>query len=221
LTIAPRPAKSAPQKIVLEGRYARLEPIAIHHAADLYAASIGDGVPERYRWLGVYPPSEVADTQAWIAKGMASTETIMVAVIDKASGRAEGVQSWMRIFPDHGSIEIGGVYWGPAMARTRVATEALYLFARHAFDDLGYRRFEWKCNNRNEPSKAAARRFGFQYEGLFRQDQIIKGENRDTAWFSIIDGEWPALRAEYERWLAPGNFEADGTQKTRLATGRE
>ena len=102
------------------------------------------------------------------------------------------------------------------MARTALATEALFLFARHAFDDLGYRRFEWKCNNRNEPSKAAARRFGFQYEGLFRQDMIIKGESRDTAWFSIIDGEWPTLRAEYERWLAPDNFDADGVQRTRL-----
>lgn len=102
------------------------------------------------------------------------------------------------------------------MARSRLATEALYLFARHAFDDLAYRRFEWKCNNRNEPSKAAAVRFGFQHEGVFRQDRIVKGESRDTAWFSIIDVEWPALRAEYERWLDPGNFDADGAQKTRL-----
>ena len=104
------------------------------------------------------------------------------------------------------------------MARSRLATEALFLVARHAFDDLGYRRFEWKCNNLNEPSKAAALRFGFQYEGLFRQDRIAKGENRDTAWYSMIDGEWPALRAEYERWLAPDNFDAGGKQKTRLAT---
>ena len=124
----------------------------------------------------------------------------------------------MRIFPEHGSIEIGGVYWGLPMARTRLATEALFLFARHAFDDLGYRRFEWKCNNRNLGSKAAALRFGFQYEGLFRQDRIVKGESRDTAWFSIIDGEWPALRAEYERWLHPANFDAHGQQLSRLQT---
>src|SRR5690606_17939756 len=107
---------------------------------------------------------------------------------------------------------------GLPMARTRLATEALYLFARHAFDDLGYRRFEWKCNDRNEPSKAAATRFGFKHEGVFRQEMIIKGESRDTAWFSILDREWPALRAEYERWLSPDNFDDAGQQKTRLAT---
>lgn len=214
---APQPAKSAPERIVLEGRYARLEPIGMQHAADIYAASIGEGVPERYRWLFSPAPQSVTDTEAWIAAANAGPDRY-VAVIDRATGKAHGHQGWMRIFPDHASIEIGGVYWGPAIARTRIATEALYLFARHAFDDLGYRRFEWKCNNRNEGSKAAARRFGFQYEGLFRQDRIVKGENRDTAWFSIIDGEWPALRAEYERWLAPENFDADGVQRTKLGT---
>ncbi|MCR6670779.1 GNAT family N-acetyltransferase [Devosia ginsengisoli] len=214
---APQPAKSAPERIVLEGRYARLEPIGPQHAGDIYAASIGEGVPERYRWLFSEAPKSVADAEAWIAAANAGPDRY-VAVIDKATGKAHGHQGWMRIFPDHASIEIGGVYWGPGIARTRIATEALYLFARHAFDDLGYRRFEWKCNNRNEGSKAAARRFGFQYEGLFRQDRIVKGENRDTAWFSIIDGEWPALRAEYERWLAPENFDADGMQRTKLVT---
>src|SRR5690606_3662459 len=114
----------------------------------------------------------------------------------KKTGRALGRQGWMRIFPEHASIEIGGGYWGPEMARSRLSTEALYLFARHAFDDLGYRRFEWKCNDRNEPSKAAALRFGFHFEGIFRQDRIVKGESRDTAWYSIIDGEWPEIRAE-------------------------
>lgn len=212
-----QPAKSAPQRIVLSGRYVRLEPIARHHAADLYAASIGEGVPERYRWLFKDAPSSQADVEAWINKVALSHEENYVAVIDKASNRAVGHQGWMRIFPEHASIEIGGVYWGLAMARTRLATEALYLFARHAFDDLSYRRFEWKCNNLNEPSKAAALRFGFQYEGLFRQDRIAKGENRDTAWYSIIDSEWPALRSEYERWLAEDNFDADGVQKTKLA----
>ena len=156
--------------------------------------------------------------EARIDAGHGRDRPSYVAVIDKASGKAVGQQGWMRIRPEHGSIEIGGIYWGLPMARTPLATEALFLFARHAFDDLGYRRFEWKCNNRNEPSKAAARRFGFQYEGLFRQDMIIKGESRDTAWFSIIDSEWPAMRAEYERWLAPDNFDADGVQKTKLRT---
>ncbi|HTM76251.1 MAG TPA: GNAT family protein [Devosia sp.] len=213
-----QPAKSAPQRIVLNGRYVRLEPIAIHHAADLYAASIGDGVPDRYRWLFEEPPVAQPDIERWINAVALRHDQTFVAVIDKASGRALGRQAWLRIFPEHASIEIGGVYWGPAMARSRLATEALYLFARHAFDDLGYRRFEWKTNNLNIASKAAALRFGFQYEGLFRQDRIAKGENRDTAWFSIIDSEWPALRAEYERWLAPDNFDADGVQKTKLVT---
>lgn len=214
---APSPARSAPERIVLDGRYARLEPIERRHAADIYAASIGEGVPERYRYLFNHAPLSVEEVEARIDEVNAGPDRY-VAIIDKATGRAEGQQGWMRIFPEHASIEIGGVYWGPAMARTRLATEALFLFARHAFDDLGYRRFEWKCNDRNLPSKAAARRFGFQYEGLFRQDRIVKGESRDTAWFSIIDSEWPALRTEYERWLSPENFDADGAQKTKLAT---
>ena len=126
----------------------------------------------------------------------------------------------MRIVPEHGVIEIGNVYWGRGIARTRLATEALYLFARYVFDELGYRRFEWKCNDRNEPSKAAALRFGFEFEGVFRQHMIVKGESRDTAWFAMLDGDWPALKAEYERWLAPDNFDEAGNQKSRLRVGR-
>lgn len=200
---------------MLEGRYVRLEPLERRHAADLLAASQGEGVPERYRWLFEHAPATLEETESFIERMNAGPDRY-VAVVDRRSGKALGRQGWMRIFPEHASIEIGGIYWGPAMSRTPLATEALYLFARHAFDDLGYLRFEWKCNNRNEPSKAAARRFGFQYEGLFRQDRIVKGESRDTAWFSIIDGEWPALKAEFERWLAPDNFDADRVQKTRL-----
>jgi RimJ/RimL family protein N-acetyltransferase len=211
------PAKSAPERIVLEGRYVRLEPIETRHAADLYAVSTMEGGPERYRWLFSEPPLSLAEMEARIEMTNAGQDRC-VAIVDQASGKALGQQSWMRIFPQHGSIEIGGVYWGLPMARTRLATEALYLFARHAFDDLGYRRFEWKCNNKNEPSQAAATRFGFTHEGVFRQDMIIKGESRDTAWFSIIDSEWPGLRDEYERWLSPDNFDADGAQKTRLET---
>lgn len=204
---------------MLEGAYVRLEPIETRHAADLFAVSSLDGGPERYRWLFSHAPGSQPDMEQWIAQANAGPDRY-VAVVEKASGKALGMQGWMRIRPEHGSIEIGGIYWGLPMARTPLATEALYLFARHAFDDLGYRRFEWKCNNKNEPSKAAARRFGFTYEGLFRQDMIIKGESRDTAWFSMLDGEWPALRAEYQRWLDPTNFTPEGQQKTRLATGR-
>lgn len=213
-----KPAKSAPERIVLEGRYTRLEPLERRHAADLLAVSTMDGGAERYRWLFSHAPENLQDMEARIDEANAGSDPAYVAIVDRVSGRALGQQGWMRIRPEHGSIEIGGVYWGLPMARTRLATEALYLFARHAFDDLGYRRFEWKCNDRNEPSKAAATRFGFKHEGVFRQDMIIKGESRDTAWFSILDGEWPALRAEYERWLSPDNFDDAGQQKTRLAT---
>ena len=215
---APQPAKSAPERIVLEGRYVRLEPLAPEHAADLFAVSTMPGGVERYRWLFTHAPGSLVEMQARIEQAQTQADPLHVAVVDKASGKAVGQQGWMRIRPEHGSIEIGGIYWGLPMARTPLATEALFLFARHAFDDLGYRRFEWKCNDRNEPSKAAATRFGFQFEGVFRQDMIIKGISRDTAWFSILDGEWPAMRAEYERWLAPENFDANGVQKSKLVT---
>lgn len=215
---APQPAKSAPERTVLEGRYVRLEPLAPEHAADLFAVSTMPGGVERYRWLFTHAPGSLVEMQARIEQAQTQADPLYVAVVDKASGKAVGQQGWMRIRPEHGSIEIGGIYWGLPMARTPLATEALFLFARHAFDDLGYRRFEWKCNDRNEPSKAAATRFGFQFEGVFRQDMIIKGISRDTAWFSILDGEWPAMRAEYERWLAPENFDANGVQKSKLVT---
>ena len=213
--MSPKPAKSAPERIMLEGRYVRLEPLVRDHAPDLFAIAEGAEAQERFRWLPNPAPLSLAEVESWI-DAVSHGEDRYVAVVDQATGRAVGRQGWLRIRPEHGSIEIGGIYWGLAMARSRLATEAFYLFARHAFDDLGYRRFEWKCNNRNEPSKAAAKRFGFTFEGVFRQDMIVKGENRDTAWFSIIDGEWPGLRAEFKRWLSPGNFDADGMQRTRL-----
>lgn len=211
------PAKSAPEPIVLAGRFVRLEPLAAVHARDIFEISTMPGGAERYRWLFSTAPETLDEVEARIA-GATWGENRYVAVVDQKSGKAVGQQGWMRIRPEHGSIEIGGVYWGLPMARTPLATEALYLFARHAFDDLGYRRFEWKCNDRNLPSKAAATRFGFSFEGIFRQDMILKGESRDTAWFSMLDSEWPALRAEYERWLSPDNFDANGVQKTKLVT---
>jgi RimJ/RimL family protein N-acetyltransferase len=211
------PAKSAPPKIVLDGQYVRLEPIGHEHAADIFEISTLPGEAERYRYLPKDAPARLQDVIDWIDKVNASPDQY-VAVVDQVTGKAVGHQGWLRIFPQHASIEIGGIFWGQPMARSRRATEAFFLFARHAFDELGYRRFEWKCNDLNEPSKAAARRFGFQFEGVFRQDMIVKGQNRNTAWFSIIDGEWPDLRAEYERWLNPSNFDAHEMQKTALRT---
>jgi RimJ/RimL family protein N-acetyltransferase len=213
---APEPAKGPPERVTLEGRYGRLEPIGAHHVADLYRAiDSGDG-RARFTYLFDEAPANEAELGVAVQNAAAGDDPLTYAVIDRETGRAEGRQSLMRIVPEHGVIEIGGIYWGPGMARTRLATEALYLHARYVFDTLGYRRFEWKCNDRNAPSKAAAQRFGFVYEGLFRQHMIIKGENRDTAWFAMLDRDWPALRTEYERWLSADNFDASGRQLSPL-----
>ena len=215
MTGLPRPH---PERIALEGRYVRLEPLAARHAETLYAASAGPANAPRFEFLFEAPPAATEDIRAWIDEVSALEDRIFYAVIDRASGRCEGRQALMNIVPQHGTMELGSIYWGPAIGRTRVATEALYLHARYALDALGYRRFEWKCNDRNAASKRAALRFGFRYEGLFRQHLWVKGATRDTAWFSIIDAEWPALRAAYERWLDPANFDASGAQRERLAT---
>ena len=210
-TPRPRPARAA-----IEGRYCRLEPLdPKRHGDHLFAASMAPGAEDRFRFL-FESPQDRAGFDAWMQRAAAADDPLCYAVIDTTTGRAEGRQALMRITPEHGVIEIGGILWGPAIARTRVATEALFLHARYAFDTLGYRRFEWKCNDRNEPSRRAAHRFGFTFEGVFRQHMVTKGENRDTAWFSITDAEWPSLRAGYERWLAPENFDAQGRQKVRL-----
>lgn len=214
----PRPAQP-PKRLVLDGLYTRLEPLGPAHADDLFAAASVPDAAQRYAYLPSYPPESVEAVQAWITGQQGLADPIVFAVVDKASGRAGGWQQLMRIEPAHGVIEIGYVYWGPAVAKTRLATETLYLLARHVFEDLGYRRFEWKCNNANEPSKAAARRFGFQFEGVFRQHMIVKGQSRDTAWFAMLDGDWPKLKAGYERWLKPENFDANGTQRTKLSFG--
>ena len=208
----PRPR---PSPVALEGRYAQLEPLSLAHADGLYKAS---SEPERFDFLPDPPPASVADVQAWIERSLKSGDYVFSAVVDRATGEAAGRQALMRIVPEHGVIEIGNILWGPAIARTRVSSEAFYLAARYVFDELGYRRFEWKCNDRNEPSKAAALRFGFMFEGVFRQHMVVKGKSRDSAWFSIIDGEWPPIRTAFERWLDPSNFDSAGRQKARLVT---
>jgi RimJ/RimL family protein N-acetyltransferase len=205
-----------PQRITLDGRYCRLAPIAVEHAESLYEATTDrDGA--RYRWLFDHPPASVAALRGWIEAAMAKTDPITFAVIDKATGKARGRQTLMRIAPHDGCIEMGGVLWGEGAAGTRIATEAVHLFARYVFDTLGYRRFEWKCNNENAASKRAAQRFGFTFEGIFRQHMIQKGANRDTAWFAMLDGDWPNLKRRFEAWLAPENFDAEGRQRRRLA----
>ena len=211
--MTPKLPCARPARVVLEGRYARLEPVSQAHALDLLAACAN---PKSFDYLFDVPPRGIEDVRAWVTKNAAAEDLVVHAVVDKASGSAGGRQSYMRIVPEHGVIEVGNILWGPAIARTRVATEALYLAARHVFDDLGYRRFEWKCNNLNEPSKQAAARFGFTFEGVFRQHMWTKGANRDTAWFAMIDRDWPRIRAAYERWLEPANFDATGRQRAKL-----
>jgi RimJ/RimL family protein N-acetyltransferase len=155
--------------------------------------------------------------RAWLTSCAASADPLFLAVIDRASGRAAGVVSYLRIEPEHGVIEIGHIWFGHALQRTPAATETIHLLARHAFDDLGNRRLEWKCDAANARSRRAAERFGFTFEGVFRQHMIIKGRNRDTAWYALLDSEWPAARDAFEAWLAPENFDADGRQRRSLA----
>ncbi|HRE22447.1 MAG TPA: GNAT family N-acetyltransferase [Rhabdaerophilum sp.] len=206
-----------PARLAIEGLYTRLEPFDVaRHADDLFAASMAPGAVERHRYLFEEPMDRTAFDR-WFAEKAQQNDPLFFAVIDKATGKAEGRQALMRIDPTHGVIEIGSILWGPAISRSRIATEALYLFMLHAFEGLGYRRFEWKCHNENAPSKKAAVRFGFTYEGTFRQHMVAKGRNRDTAWFSIVDSEWPILQAGYKEWLNPANFDANGIQKRTLA----
>jgi RimJ/RimL family protein N-acetyltransferase len=171
---------------------------------------------ERFRWLPEEPPADLHSMTLWVDQKAQSTDPLFFAVVDQATGRAVGRQALMRNDVANGVIEIGNIYWGPGMARQAGATEALFLTMRHVFDDLGYRRFEWKCNNDNLPSKQAALRFGFVAEGVFRQHMIVKGLNRDTAWFAIIDKDWPHLKAGYAAWLDPVNFDAEGRQFRKL-----
>lgn len=209
----PRPL---PQRCVLEGAYARIEPLASKHAESLFAASSGEQAQELFRFLLAHAPQDRQAFDAWLASSTAADDPLVYAVIDRASGRCEGRLSLMRITPEHGVVELGGILWGPAIARTRVATDAFFLTARYVFETLGYRRLEWKCNVRNEASRRAAERFGFQFEGVFRQHMMLKGENRDTAWYGMLDGDWPLAGAALRAWLDTRNFDADGKQQVRL-----
>jgi RimJ/RimL family protein N-acetyltransferase len=214
----PRPR---PQTEPMEGRFVRLEKLdPARHADGLFEASAQPDGDARFRWLPDVPPTDRDLFRAWVVQSAASQDPLFYAVIDKATGKVAGRQTFLRIDAANGVAEIGHIYWGPLVSRKPAATEALYLFARHIFDDLGYRRFEWKCNNDNLPSKRAALRFGFRHEGVFRQHMIVKGLNRDTAWFAMLDTDWAKLRPAYEAWLAPGNFDAGGAQRQTLEAVR-
>ena len=214
-------ARPRPPREVMEGRYVQLEPVSVEaHAADLFEAFSADGQGRIWTYLPYGPLASVEETAAWMRKTCLGEDPLFHAIVDKTSGRAAGVASYLRIEPAVGVIEVGHINYSPALQRTRGATEAMYLMMARVFDELGYRRYEWKCDALNAPSRAAAERLGFSYEGLFRQATMYKGRNRDTAWYSIIDTEWPRIKAAFEAWLDPANFEADGRQKQALRAGR-
>lgn len=208
-----------PPRIPMQGNYARLEPLSASiHGDGLFDAVFPEGEARRFHYLPEYPPESRADFQPWLEMAEGSLDPLFFVVIDVASKRIAGRQTLMRIDPANGVIEIGHILWTSIVARQPAATEAFFLFARHVFDDLGYRRFEWKCDDKNTASKHAAARFGMKHEGVFRQAAVVKGRNRDTAWFSVIDEEWPNLRAGFEKWLDPANFDRRGIQKKRLSS---
>lgn len=206
---------------VHEGRHVTLEPLdAGRHAEALFAAGHDGGDPALWRWLPYGPFADVAAFRAHLEAQAASEDPRFFAIVPRPAGVAAGVLSLMRFDPANPTVEIGHVWFGAALQRTPAATEAVVLLARHAFEDLGVRRLEWKCDAQNARSRAAAERLGFTYEGTFRQHAVVKGRNRDTAWFSLLDGEWPAARDAFDRWLEPGNFDADGRQRVRLTALR-
>jgi len=214
--------KEQPERIVLEGRYVRLEPFsAARHGDELFSAVTLSDKDARFRYLLEYPPETRITFQPWLEMAEHNKEPRYSAVIDKGTGRVEGRQTLMRINAANGVIETGNILWGGRISRTPVSTEAFFLFAKYVFDDLGYRRFEWKCNNANQPSLNAALRFGFTAEGVFRQALVVKGKNRDTAWFSMLDHEWPGIKTMFERWLDPSNFDDEGNQIKRLKECRD
>jgi RimJ/RimL family protein N-acetyltransferase len=204
-----------PAGALLQGRHARLEPLdADRHAAALFAANRADDAIWDYLPYG--PFADMAGYEAWVRQMQGLADPVFYAITDPASGRALGVASYLRIAPEAGSIEVGHICLSPALQGTIAATEAMFLMMKWVFD-AGYRRYEWKCDALNLPSRRAAGRFGFSYEGLFRQAGVVKGRNRDTAWYAVIDSEWPALRAAYESWLDPANFTPAGRQVQRLS----
>jgi len=211
-----------PERAPIAGQSVWLDPLdPAAHAVPLFASSHGPETdPDLWLYMGVGPFATLEEFARWLEICAASSDPLFFTVVDEHTGHPSGMASYLRITPPHGVIEIGNIWFSAALQRTRQATEAIFLLARHAFDDLGYRRLEWKCNALNARSRRAAERFGFCYEGLFRQHMVIKGRSRDTAWFSMTDRDWPAIRSAFERWLAPENFDAGGQQRQSLAAVR-
>lgn len=210
-----------PSRIAHRGTYATVRPLEPDEdAPELYAIShtpTGDPSIWTYLYDGPYPSFE--QFRENLGRQAASDDPLFFTITPAGAQRDPlGIVTYMSIVPEHGTIELGNIWFGPQLKRTPAATEAIFLLARHAFDDLGYRRLEWKCNALNAPSRAAASRFGFSFEGIFHHHRVVKGRNRDTAWYAITDARWPALRTAFETWLAPDNFDSQGEQRQRLVT---
>lgn len=207
-----------PSREVMHGRYCRLEPLdPKKHVEQLFTANALDPQGANWTYLPYGPFEELDDYRVWLEQQCNTGDPLFFAIVDDASGEAVGLASYLRITPSCGSIEVGHLHFSPKLQRTPAATEAMYLMMRHAFE-LGYRRYEWKCDSLNEPSRKAALRLGLSFEGIFRQATVRKGRNRDTAWHAAIDKEWPALRAAFEQWLSPSNFDAVGRQRVSLSS---
>lgn len=209
-------ACAPPERVTLTGRLCRLEPLTLDHAADLHSAYRVPGGDAGWDYLAYGPYESLDAFQAAMPEIFLKDEPLFYAVIDLSVGKAVGVLSFQRIRPGDGSIEIGHIHFSQQMQGTAMSTEVQYLLMRYAMTDLGYRRLEWRCNAANEPSKAAAVRLGYRYEGTFRKDRVVNGWSRDTTWFSILDDEWPSIKASLEAWLDPANFDARGMQIKRL-----
>lgn len=208
-----------PPKVPLIGSWAHVVPLSHDaHLDDLFEAFSTDKTGEMWTYMPNGPFSEKAALSDFLKTAEASADPLFYAILDAATGRALGFASYLRIEPAVGVIEVGFIALSPLMQKTRIATDFMYLMMSHVFDDLGYRRYEWKCDNLNGPSKKAARRFGFSYDGMFPQATMYKGRNRDTAWFSVLDKDWAEVKAGYEAWLDPMNFDTDGKQKSPLVT---
>ncbi len=211
------PAQLPPRR-PLEGRWCRVAPLDVaRHGTALFAAFAEDREGRNWTYMGYGPFAELAEFEAWMAASCLGDDPLFHAVVEHESGRALGVASYLRMEPEAGVIEVGHINYAPPLQRTAAATEAMFLMMARVFDELGYRRYEWKCDALNGASRRAAERLGFVFEGVFRQATLYKGRNRDTAWYAITDRDWPALKRAYEAWLAPANFDAQGRQKARLS----
>ncbi len=206
----------APSRHPLPGDRVRLEPVADAHAPALYASLCGPDRAALWTYRQLPMPADLAGMTELVAAAAADPATVTFAIVPTEEGEPRGLATLMRVDPAQGSLEVGSIVYAPSLQRTRAATEAMWLLMRHVFDDLGYRRYEWKCDSLNEPSRVAARRLGFRYEGRFRQAMVYQGRNRDTDWFAVTDADWALLAPAYDAWLAPDNVDGDGRQRVAL-----